>query len=432
MKVLIFEPAWAGHRLNFVGVMLAGFTELGADVTVALGSDAPQSPEYRVHLEPLVAAGGDNGGAGPGLPGPGRVTVDAWMPAAPAGGLAYARAIVGRFREAIGRARPDFVYVPSADGLSQMIGAARALGRRVLPAGLHAEALLLRGSFAYPSAGWRGRVKENLSWAAATAAPWAVLHHLDPLVHERAVARRPGLAARLRVMPDPVAPPTGADRAAVLARLGVPADGGRYVGTAGMIDARKGVDRLVRAYADARRSGRLRPDDRLLLVGRHDPAIAALLAGDYADLVRAGHIQSVDRVVGEDEFVDAIGAMDVVATPYPRHIGSASIVLRAAAAGRPVLGGTFGWIGWAVTRFGLGRTVDVADPAAFAAALAQSLEASSVYRPPDAARRFVAFHTPDNYRAHWTSGLRRRLGLPAASGFVTWESVTGPAAGGGD
>jgi glycosyltransferase involved in cell wall biosynthesis len=345
------------------------------------------------------------------------------MPAPRPGPLAYARDALRQFTDSIHRAGPDFVYVPSADGLSQMIGVARATGRRVLPRGTHAEALMLRGSFAYPSAGWRGRLKERLSWAAATAAPWSLLHHLDPLVYERAVARRPALAARMRVMPDPVEPPTGADRREVLTRLGVPADGGRYIGTAGLLDARKGVDLLIRAYADARRAGRLRADDRLLLVGRHDPAIAALLAGDYRDLVRSGHVQSVDRVVGAEEFVDAIGAMDVVATPYPRHIGSASIVLRAAAAGRPVLGGTFGWIGWAVSRFGLGRTVDVADPAAFADALVLSLEESPEYHPPAAARRFVDFHTPDNYHAHWTSGLRQRLGLPQAANLVTWESV---------
>ena len=125
----------------------------------------------------------------------------------------------------------------------------------------------------------------------------------------------------------------------------------------------------------------------------------------------------IDRFLDTADFAAAIGAMDVVATPYPRHIGSASIVIRAAAAGRPVLGGTFGWIGWAVTRFGLGRTVDVADPDAFAAALAQSLEESSHYRPSSAARRFVEFHTPDNYHAtgRWGSAGGWDFRRPKAS-----------------
>src|SRR5206468_2348258 len=116
----------------------------------------------------------------------------------------------------------------------------------------------LRGSFAYPGGlGWRQRVQARLSWAAATAAPWSVLYHLDPLVCDRA---RPG---RLRLMPDPVETPvaTGpAARADVLRRLGVPPDG-RYLGTAGLLDRRKGVDLLIRAYADARRRGALADTD---------------------------------------------------------------------------------------------------------------------------------------------------------------------------
>ena len=91
--------------------------------------------------------------------------------------------------------------------------------------------------------------------------------------------------------------------------------------------------------------------------------IAALLAGEAQPLVRSGHIRVIDRFLDTADFAAAIGAMDVVATPYPRHIGSASIVLRRRSRRPAGVGGTFGWIGyWVVPRFGLGRTVDVADP----------------------------------------------------------------------
>ena len=66
------------------------------------------------------------------------------------------------------------------------------------------------------------RVQARLSWVAAAAAPWSILHHLDPLVCDHA---RPG---RLRLMPDPVETPAAsgpAARADVLRRLGVPPDG---------------------------------------------------------------------------------------------------------------------------------------------------------------------------------------------------------------
>ncbi len=46
--------------------------------------------------------------------------------------------------------------------------------------------------------------------------------------------------------------------------------------------------------------------------------------------------------------------MDVIAAVYPQHTGSASIVIRAAAAGRPVLGSDYGWIGRTIEKHGLG------------------------------------------------------------------------------
>jgi glycosyltransferase involved in cell wall biosynthesis len=428
MRVLVFEPVWAGHRLHFVSMLLPGLVETGADVTVALGREAPGTAEYRAHLAPLLEESAEGVVAG-------RVRADAWIPPARHGKLSYARDALGALRQSIARARPDFLYVPTADGLSQLLGVAGMLGRRTLPRGLHSEALLLRGSFAYPAAGWRQRVQARLSWAAAAqAAPWSVLYHLDPIVYDRERRDRSTEAesGHLRLMPDPVegrkpSPARDASRAEILRRLGVPPDG-RYVGTAGLLDRRKGVDLLIRAYADARRRGQLADTDRLLLVGRPDPAIAAMLSGETEPMVRSGHVQVIDRFLDTADFVDAISAMDLVVTPYPRHIGSASIVIRAAALGRPVLGSDFGWIGYVVPRFGLGRTVNVNDPAAFAAELAQSLDDSPAYRPPEAARRFAQFHTPENFRATWTEVLRERLGLPPAPGRVTWDLVLDEAA----
>lgn len=420
MRVLVYEPHYEGHRLHYVATVLPALAEVGADVTVALGAVAPGRPEFDRHLRPWA-----DGTA----PGAARVRFDPWMPDAPAGPAASARAQVGWLRESIRRARPDHLLVPGADGLSQMLGLRRVpgagrllLGPAAVPAGVESEAMLLRGGFAYPQPGRTGRLKAELSWASAARAPWTTLHHLDPLV-VAAVRRRGGrLGKTLRLMPEPVEPPSGAPREQVLASLGLPT-GGRYIGLAGLMDARKGIDRLLRAFAAACAAGALRADDRLLLAGPHDPAIRDGLAGEFADLCRAGRVQSIDRVLGSQEMADLLGAMDVVATPYPRHVGSASIVVRAAAAGRPVLGSTFGWIGHVVPRFGLGQTVNVEDPAAFARAIPAALDESAAFQLGEAGRRFIAYHTADNFRAHWARRLRERLGLPAAAGHREWDWV---------
>ena len=410
MRVLIFEPYNLGHRLHYVRTMLPGLTEIGCRVTLALSSETPSLPEYATHLAPLA----------------GQFDLDAWMPP-----NAPVRSLPGLLRRSIRRASPDALLVPTADGLAQVVGATRGLRPRVVPRGLWSEALMLRGGFAYPQPNWRARLKARLSRAAIARGPWSVLHHLDPLVydHVHANGRPPGrLEREMRLMPDPVEPPTGATRAEVLARYGLPDEGVRYIGTVGQIDRRKGVHLLISAFAAAASTAlpaqeRLQDDDVLLLAGPQDAVVRGMLSGEFRGLVESGRIRSLDRVLPAAEMADALVAMNVVCAPYWRHIGSSSIVIRAAAAGRPVLGSSYGWIGHVVERFGLGRTVDEQDAGRFARALRPALDASNEYRPPPAVGRFVRFHSPDNFRAAWTTNLRRRLGLPPAIGAVTWEWV---------
>src|SRR5690606_7657828 len=161
------------------------------------------------------------------------------------------------------------------------------------------------------------------------------------------------------------------------------------------------------------------------LVGAHEKEIKDLLAGPYADLVRAGRIISIDRFVESDELGAALKAMDLVCTPYPRHVGSASIVIRAAAAGRPVVGSRYGWVKWAIERFGLGRTCNVENTDELAAALQAELEQAASFRLTSAAERWLAYHTPENFAATWTARVRERLGLPPAAAQHTWEWVEG-------
>jgi len=410
MRVLIFEPYHAGHRLHYVRTMLPGLTEIAGRATLALSSETPDRPDYAAHLAPLA----------------GQFDLDAWMPPA-----APLKALPGLLRESIRRASPDVLLVPTADGLAQWLGATRGLGPRVIPRGVWSEALLLRGSFAYPQPNWRARLKAFASRAAVARGPWSVLHHLDPLVYDRIRAGgepRSRLEREMRLMPDPVEPSTGATRAEVLARYRLPDEGARYIGTVGQMDLRKGVHLLVRAFAAAASDAlppaeRLRKSDLLLLAGPQDATVRALLTGEFRGLVQSGRIRYVDRVLSAVEMADALAAMDLVCTPHTRHVGSASIVIRAAAAGRPVLGSSFGWIGYAVDRFGLGSTVDESDPERFARSLRPALDASGEYQLSAAASRFVQFHSPENFRAAWTANLRRRMGMPPAPGALTWEWV---------
>jgi glycosyltransferase involved in cell wall biosynthesis len=404
MRVLIFEPDHEGHRLHYVRTMLPGLMEVSEHVTVALASEAPSSREFAVHLSELA----------------GRVEIDASMPRPAGGGMKTARAKLRELKQSIARSRAEHVYFPYGDGLAQLLGLPGAW-RWAIPRGVDVETLLFRGAAAYPQVSVKERLKSRASLAAASRPPWSSLFHLDPVVYEWSKRRGGPSADRLQLMADPVEPPSADDRGTVLRRLGLP-DDGRYIGTAGVINRHKGIELFLRAFAAAS----LPESDRLLLAGLQAPEIRALLAGEFAPLVRAGRIVSLDRVLSIEDFADAIAAMDVVCVPYPHHIGSASIVIRAAAAGRPVLASGFGWSGSVVPRFGLGRITNVNDVQTFAESIARSLNEAGAFRLTESGERFVEFHTPANFRALWTAGLRRRLNLPAQE-CRSWASVLGAA-----
>ncbi|HMB95735.1 MAG TPA: hypothetical protein VKK61_06815, partial [Tepidisphaeraceae bacterium] len=123
--------------------------------------------------------------------------------------------------------------------------------------------------------------------------------------------------------------------------------------------------------------------------------------------------------------LDALTAMDVVGAIYPRHIGSASIAIRAAAARRPVLAHHFGWLGEIVPRFDLGWTCDATNPLELQQAIAISLRRAADFHPSEAAERFVAFHSIENFRAHWTAEIRRHLNLQQSPDLRTWQWANG-------
>ena len=147
-----------------------------------------------------------------------------------------------------------------------------------------------------------------------------------------------------------------------------------------------------------------------------------MLSTTHAALVSAGRIVSIDRFVTTTELMDALVAMDLCCTPYPSQNASASIIIRAAAAHRPVLGANFGWIEHMVPRFSLGWMCDVLDQPAFVRALHESCERCPSWQITEAAERFVRFHSPANFQAAWVREIRASRGL-AGLPERTWSWV---------
>jgi glycosyltransferase involved in cell wall biosynthesis len=399
LRVLVFEPASEGHHFAYARLILPAFAEVADSVVLSTTSEALASAQYRMLVQPLEC----------------RVEFDVFSRSS--GGLVRnAMRQLQALAQSIRRVRPDHVVVPYADGISQLMGATRLLP--IFPRGVPLEGLMFRGAFAYPSVSLRRRAFTIASRELASRAAWTRIHHLDPLVLTEIQRRGGGFAARCDLMPDPVDRMTPTDLATARRRLGIPEDG-RYVGCVGALDRRKGVDLLIRAFANAR----VAPNDRLLLVGPHEPHVADMLRGEHSSLVRAERIVSIDRFVSQSDFETAVQAADLICTPYPDHVGSASIVIRGAAAGKLVLGSDYGWIGATIKQFGLGRTCRVTDGSEFTRAIENAIERAPNFSSGEAGRRFVTFHSPENFVACWTSYIRSRLGKPEAPGRLTWKWV---------
>ncbi|MEQ1827560.1 MAG: hypothetical protein ABL921_16495, partial [Pirellula sp.] len=169
----------------------------------------------------------------------------------------------------------------------------------------------------------------------------------------------------------------------------------------------------------------LKPTDRVLLAGKSTDEVRDALNSRYNSLMQSGRVISIDRHLTSDELWAACIGADVVCTPYPNHRYSASIVIRAAAAGVPVLANSIGWMQEIINEFSLGTTCNTNLPVEFACNIRNSLEQSPSFQIGDSARNFIDYHTAANFASHLTKRLADRMGiLRATSQTLDWSDVS--------
>jgi glycosyltransferase involved in cell wall biosynthesis len=398
----VFEAGSGGHSLNYHRLLLPAAAELADELIVVLRKDAVESEFAKVQLRAM----------------PKKIR---WEPSIdkPSGPLVQRQlAYRNAMRDAVQRHKPDHVYIPTADPVSQVSGIAAAFGQRDIPRRVEAEAALHRCGFAYPTPSASKRAMRRLGFWAHAHAPWTRVFNVDVLAYEWVQKHGGELARRNFLLPDPIEVGPDIDRHEARHRLNVPCDG-TLLGCVGAINVRKGIECLIAAFKKAD----LPPAARLLLAGNHEPRIRDLLKNTYDDLVRAGRILSIDRYLSVDELQQALGAMDLVCTPYMQQIAIASITLRAVAANRPVLAADDGWCGRMVPAFGMGSTADPRNANQFAVAIRTSLEAAPTWRRNEASSRLLRFHAPENFTAIFTQRLRERTGHPPNPPTITWNEV---------
>ncbi|MBX3380687.1 MAG: glycosyltransferase [Phycisphaeraceae bacterium] len=405
MHVVIFEPCPRGHRFTYVKHIINALAPLPVKITLATGPGASECETYTEQLAPLTSR---------------FSTAESYPEVDPTGRFGFAWNTAASLARAAADLRPDHLISPCCDGALEMLGAQRLTRRAPALAGTELEAMLMTASWVYLDRHSPRRWARRRAWAALVgSSPVRTLHVIDPILQRSFRALTPGIASRTVLSPDPVEAVPQVSKAEARRRLGID-EGGRLIACVGRLDERKGVDILIRAF----RAASLRDDDRLLLVGTHMPEITSLLESEASDLVRSGRIISRGGYVTDEQMSLAIAAADLVGVTYRRrHLGSASIIIRAAAQGRPILSSDVRWPGETCRRFALGTVCTANDHDMVVRRLREALESSTQFTPHPAAARFVRFHTVENAHAYWSRRLRQRLNLSSPAPLLTWDWV---------
>ena len=372
MKALVFENSLSGHRPHYVAVLARQLLDFGVELVCALPEVLHSDPASQEFLSDIVEHSQHFG-----------------LPAI-ADNLTVAKngnARLSMLRGCVEKFKDHYIFVPYADGISQAWGMKMFPGKAI-PKCQGIEGLMMRGRFAYPNHGWKNRLSAEVSWQLQKRARWDVLHQLDQVVFEEIVRR--GTRIENRLIPDVVEAPVAADKDAARAALGIETD--KFViACPGAVNERKGSDRLLDAVASL--------DEReiqLVLFGKHSAVLEEKVRKTNSVSVR-----SVNRFATQQEFEQLFAASDLIAVCYPRHIGSASILLRAVAAGKSIVASDWGWIGWVAKKFKLGEVCDPQSIASIAQAI-QNARSKIGQELPEPARQFIKYHTPENHVAHWT------------------------------
>lgn len=395
MRVLVFEAQTGGHYLHWAGVLGAALSELGVLVTVALSRDAPGTASFRHHIEPFSHLFELDTASPPSLPG-------TWN---------GARSRIEAIRGALKRSGANRLYLPTADGVAQSLGAATLLGMRPL-GGVAAEALMMNGAVAHLKGLTTLRARQHLSYKLARSGPWSNFFHLNPLVHEWEASIGVKENERVLTMPEPIerAPGFGTAKARKTFNL---EPSSTYLGMVGRIDKRKGADLLVEALSHPR----MPSDVQLVLFGSFSPEVAQLVRESPV----RDRIVMRDEIISDEELLLTLEALDLVVLPYRGVVSSSGLMARAVACGRPVLTTGGGWGEHMNQLFKFGWTIPQATPPAIAENIARVLDSAKKWTASEESRRFIEYNSVANFAAHWCRGLREELKMEPCRDLKSWS-----------
>lgn len=138
----------------------------------------------------------------------------------------------------------------------------------------------------------------------------------------------------------------------------------------------------------------------LLLVGSITSEFKQKIQPQIDQLVQSKGIQIISdyNYVSDDKVQQYFQLADVILALYQRHVGMSGILMRAAAAGKPVLSSNYGLMGEITRRYQLGIDVDASNPEAIALQLRQLISKPAIeFANEDLMKLFTTQNSATNF-----------------------------------
>jgi glycosyltransferase involved in cell wall biosynthesis len=365
-RILIYEPAVAGHHLTLLRCVLEDLTGAGLFVCAALSHRPEDQERIRAKLGPVLDS----------------VQVCAAAPSRP----------LVRAAELVAETGAGQVFFPNLDEFASAMLRRAALGL-LPPAILRGK---LNGIYVRPRCllGFQLAPKEWIKAIGLSRMLKAGWFHRIFLQDELLVARAPrGLRPHFVHVPEPFSGSFPSSLSEARSRLGVPAD--RLVLLHyGVASRRKGLHLTLRALLA------LPPGRRPFLLCAGPQSDDAELNSGLARLVAAGDALVLNRFILDAEEADLFSASDVILLTYQGHFGISAIQVRAAAAGRVIIASNEEMVGRHTREYQLGWLFSAGDVDALREIFARLPLTGPLDQTPwrEGQRRYTQIFSRENFR----------------------------------
>lgn len=254
--------------------------------------------------------------------------------------------------------------------------------------------ILFRPNFHYPVTGWKAKVGQ---WGKKTLLALLLKRSFVQTIWtlDATAVQAPDFSSypHFKVIRDPVRYIPQSEEKKVSARAFYRWPAGKKVFLLfGHLDERKGVTILLEAIT--RLSKEELQGSMFLLAGKLAPHLKPEIDHWLPLAQQVADVRTDFRSLAAEEIDVLFDLSDYILALYQRHVGMASVVVRAGLSGKPLWASDFGYLGHLVRDYALGKVVASEDPEAVAQSLREIVRRGIPFNP-DSLERIAQEASPE-------------------------------------